>query len=482
MQNTLSFFSRLTKRALSADSLLCVGLDPHPDFLHRSTAGEAGDFCLRLIEATADLACAFKPNSAFFEVYGAEGWTVLREVIAAVPEGIPVILDAKRGDIASTAQAYARAVFEELGADAVTVSPYLGGDSLQPFLTDPRYGVFLLCKTSNPGAADLQALSIGQGEPLYLRLAHLASIWNVSDNLGLVVGATDPAALAAVRAVAPDLWLLAPGVGAQGGDLEAAVRAGLRADGLGMVLPVSRGIARAKDPRAEAARLREVINRARQMAKGDVGVHPGLSPSLAALADDLLEAGCVRFGEFTLKSGLKSPIYIDLRILTSRPDLLAHVAAAYIPLLKGLKYDRLAALPYAALPIATAISLQTGQSMVYPRKEVKDYGTQAVVEGGFEQGETVVLIDDLATTGGSKFEAVERLRKAGLEVRDVVVLIDRMGGAAQALAEAGYNLYTVFTLAELIDHWAGTSQVSVEDAAEVRRYLGIGDRGSGIIE
>ncbi|GAG52549.1 unnamed protein product, partial [marine sediment metagenome] len=225
-------------------------------------------------------------------------------------------------------------------------------------LADTRYGVFLLCKTSNPGAADLQALSIGQGEPLYLRLAHLASIWNESDNLGLVVGATDPAALAAVRAVAPDLWLLAPGVGAQGGDLEAAVRAGLRADGLGMVLPVSRGIARAKNPRAEAARLREVINRARQMAKGDVGVHPGLSPSLAALADDLLEAGCVRFGEFTLKSGLKSPIYIDLRILTSRPDLLAHVAAAYIPLLKGLKYDRLAALPYAALPIATAISLQ----------------------------------------------------------------------------------------------------------------------------
>ena len=471
----MSFFSRLTKRALSADSLLCIGLDPHPEFLHRSTAGEARDFCLRLIESTTDLACAFKPNSAFFEIYGADGWKALREVIAAVPEGVPVILDAKRGDIASTALAYARAVFEELGADAVTVSPYLGGDSLQPFLADPKYGVFLLCKTSNPGAADLQMLDIGQGELLYLRLAHLASMWNEADNLGLVVGATDPVALAAVRANAPDLWLLAPGVGAQGGNLEAAVRAGLRNDGLGIVLPVSRGIARAKDPRAEAARLREAINHARQKAKEGVGAHPGLSSSLAALADDMLEAGCVRFGEFTLKSGLKSPIYIDLRRLTSFPDLLARVATAYIPLLKGLKYDRLAALPYAALPITTAISLQTGQPMVYPRKEVKDYGTQAVVEGGFEQGETVVLIDDLATTGGSKFEAAERLRKAGLEVRDVVVLIDRMGGASHALADAGYNLHAVFTLEELIDHWEGTRKIHVEQAYAVREFLEIGD-------
>ena len=471
----MSFFSRLTKRALAVDSLLCIGLDPHPEFLHRSTAGEARDFCLRLIESTTDLACAFKPNSAFFEAYGADGWTALREVIAAVPEGVPVILDAKRGDIASTARAYTRAVFGELGAGAVTVSPYLGGDSIQPFLADPRYGVFLLCKTSNPGAADLQTLFIGHGEPLYIRLARLASIWNQADNLGLVVGATDPAALAAVRRVAPDLWLLAPGVGAQGGNLEAAVRAGLRDDGLGIVFPVSRGIARAVDPRAEAARLRETINHVRRKVKERGGTPPGLSLFLAGLADDILEAGCVRFGEFTLKSGMKSPIYIDLRILTSRPELLARVATAYIPVLKGLKYDRLAALPYAALPIATAISLQTAQPMVYPRKEVKDYGTQAVVEGGFKQGETVVLIDDLATTGGSKFEAAECLKKVGLEVRDVVVLIDRMGGASHALADAGYNLHAVFTLAELMDHWEGTRKIHGEQARAVREFLGIGD-------
>jgi uridine monophosphate synthetase len=469
----MSFFEYLIKRIQEADSLLCIGLDPHPELLRRPTADEARDFCWRLIEATADQACAFKPNSAFFEVFGAEGWTALREVIAAVPEGIPVILDAKRGDIASTGYAYSRAVFETLGADAVTLSPYLGSDSLEPFLADPERGVFLLCKTSNPGADDLQALSIEGTEPLYLRLARLASVWNKADNLGLVVGATDPIALAQVRRVVPDMWLLAPGVGAQGGNLEAACRAGLRQDGLGMIIPVSRGIAKVEDPHVEAIRLKEIINRARESMGGEAA--PVLSSSLAALADALLDAGCVRFGQFKLKSGAKSPIYIDLRLLASKPNLLTHVASAYLPILQGLHYDRLAALPYAALPIATAISLQTGRPMVYPRKEIKDYGTGFAVEGGFERGEKVVLIDDLATTGGSKLEGIERLVAVGLEVYDVVVLIDRQGGAAQGLAEAGYRLHAVYTLSHLIEHWAGVGKISSQQADEVKRFIGKGD-------
>ncbi|HEY44565.1 MAG TPA: orotidine-5'-phosphate decarboxylase [Anaerolineae bacterium] len=469
----MSFFTRLTDRCLSVDSLLCIGLDPHVELLRQATAEEARDFCCRLIEATADQACAFKPNSAFFEVFGAEGWTALREVIAAVPEGIPVILDAKRGDIASTAQAYSRAVFETLGADAVTLSPYLGSDSLEPFLADPERGVFLLCKTSNPSADDLQALNIEGIEPLYLRLARLASGWNTADNLGLVVGATDPITLAQVRRVVPDMWLLAPGVGAQGGNLEGVCRAGLRQDGLGMVIPVSRGIAQAEAPRAEAIRLKERINSICESMDREAA--PVLSSSMAALADALLEAGCVRFGEFKLKSGAKSPIYIDLRLLASKPNLLTHAASAYLPILQGLHYDRLAALPYAALPIATAISLQTGRPMVYPRKEIKDYGTGYAVEGGYERGEKVVLIDDLVTTGGSKFEGIERLEAAGLEVHDVVVLIDREGGAAQELAEAGYRLHAVYTLSQLIEHWVGVGKVSPQQADEVKRFMGIRD-------
>ena len=176
-------------------------------------------------------------------------------MIAAVPDDVPVLLDAKRGDIASTAEAYARAAFETLGADAITLSPYLGRDSLEPFLADPSRGVFLLCKTSNPGAGDLQHLPLAGRLPaqrLFERVAELARGWNVNDNLGLVVGATHPEALAAVRKVAPELSILAPALGVHGGDLDAALNAGLRGRRPGPVVLVSRQISRAADPRKAA--------------------------------------------------------------------------------------------------------------------------------------------------------------------------------------------------------------------------------------
>jgi uridine monophosphate synthetase len=194
-------------------------------------------------------------------------------------------------------------------------------------------------------------------------------------------------------------------------------------------------------------------------------------PKIPALADSLLEAGCVKFGEFTLKSGLKSPIYIDLRRIISQPELLGRVGAAYLPLLKGLKCDRIAGLPYAAIPIATAISLQGGYPMIYPRKEVKGYGTKAEIEGEFRPGETVVVIDDLATTGGSKFEAIEKLTAAGLIVHDVVVLVDRQSGAKESLAAAGFCLHAVLTITELLDYWEKTAKVGKEKIDATRKFL-----------
>jgi len=440
-----------------------------------------------LIEKTCGFVAAIKPNSAFFEAFGAQGLSILKEVIQSVPDGIPVILDAKRGDIASTAQAYARAAFQEMGADAVTASPYLGEDSIAPFLENPAKGAFLLCKTSNPGSTDIQDLqlpSLGGIEiPLYEHIARLAQVWNKNDNLGLVVGATQPEALARVRAAAPDAWLLAPGVGAQGGDLELALRYGLRADGMGMLIPVSRTLSRAADPHQTAAELRQLINQVRlkivasqpaapdsQCSNLNSGLTPHPSP-LTSLANSLLDSGCVKFGEFTLKSGLQSPIYIDLRQLVGYPKVLAEVAAAYIPILKTLKFDRLAALPYAALPIAAAISLQGNWPMIYPRKEVKEYGTKAEIEGIFSTGERAVVIDDLATTGGSKFEAIEKLTQAGLKVNDVVVLIDRQSGAVEALAEKGFRMHAIFTLAQLLDIWEANARIAVEKIAETRRFL-----------
>jgi len=463
----MAFFSRLEARARSIDSLLCVGLDPHPEIVGSEAPVVARDWCLRWIEATASVACAFKPNAAFFEALGADGWTVLREVIAAAGRHAPVILDAKRGDIASTAAAYARAVFGVLGADAVTLHSYLGRDSLEPFLADPERGAFLLCKTSNPGSNDLQTLPLADGEPFYRRVARLASGWEAKGNLGLVVGATDPSVLADVRRVAPDLWILAPGVGEQGGSLREAAAAGLRPDGLGLLVPVSRTIARAADPGGEARRLRDEL-RAAQRA----GPAPRLPPDEPGrLADLLVEIGCVAFGEFTLRSGIVSPFYIDLRRLASFPEALRLAAAAYRSLLDGLTFDRLAAIPHAGLPIGAAVALASGRSMIYPRLDVKEYGRRRGVEGEYRAGETVVVLDDLATTGGSKFDAVERLRAEGLVVRDVVVLIDRQSGARQALEVAGLRLHAVFTLEELLARWERSGTVEDRHLRAAREFL-----------
>lgn len=189
------------------------------------------------------------------------------------------------------------------------------------------------------------------------------------------------------------------------------------------------------------------------------------------LADGLLAAGCIKFGEFTLKSGLKSPIYIDLRQIISHPQLLAQIGQAYLPLIRGLQFDRLAGLPYAAIPIATAISLAGNYPMIYPRKEAKAYGTKAEIEGEYHPGETALIIDDLATTGGSKFEAIEKLTAAGLVVRDVVVLVDRQSGAKEALEQAGLRLHAVLTIREMLDDWEATGKVSAEQVAATREFL-----------
>ncbi len=266
-----TFFSFLEKRVDDCSSLLCVGLDPHVSDLPEPNANAARAFCLNLVKQTAPYAAAFKPNAAFFEVFGAAGWTALKDVTDAIGEEsarlgsrIPVIYDAKRGDIASTAEAYAQAAFQTLGADCITLNPYLGKDSIDPFVQNPEKGVFLLCKTSNKGAGDVQDLMVGAGAqqvmPLHVHVAKLAEQWNTRNNIGLVVGATQPAAMSHIRAAAPGLWFLAPGVGAQGGDLETALKVGLRPDGKGLLLPISRGISRAADPARAAAEFRDEIS------------------------------------------------------------------------------------------------------------------------------------------------------------------------------------------------------------------------------
>ncbi|HZM22915.1 MAG TPA: orotate phosphoribosyltransferase [Anaerolineales bacterium] len=196
-----------------------------------------------------------------------------------------------------------------------------------------------------------------------------------------------------------------------------------------------------------------------------------LDANLVSLADGLLSAGCIKFGDFTLKSGLKSPFYIDLRQIISHPKLLAEVAQAYLPLISNLQFSRIAGLPYAAIPIATAISLVGNYPMIYPRKEAKSYGTKAEIEGEYHAGETVLVIDDLATTGGSKFEAIEKLTGVGLVVKDIVVLVDRQSGAKESLEQAGYFMHAVLTISQLLDYWEKAGKVEQDKIEATRDFL-----------
>lgn len=270
------FLAKFEASATRNNSLLCVGLDPDPALIPPGVAPL--DFLRTVIESTADLVACYKPNAAFFEALNGDPFAMLRELIAAVPGDVPVLLDAKRSDIGNSAAFYAKAVFERIGADAVTVNPYLGRDGVQPFLDYRDRHSFLLVRTSNAGARDLQDLEVaapdGGTRRLYEHMAALAHHWNAAGNVGMVVGATYPTEAARVRAIAPDLAILAPGVGAQEGDLEAAVRAGLDSRGRGLLVNASRAVLYAdRNPELyataahDAARtLRDQINAARQAA------------------------------------------------------------------------------------------------------------------------------------------------------------------------------------------------------------------------
>jgi orotidine-5'-phosphate decarboxylase len=260
-----AYFDKLTQAIQTNRSHLCVGLDLEPEKMPagvwRDTDGFV-HFGRSLIEATADLVCAYKPNLAFYEAMGGGGFHTLRKILEAIPETIPVIADGKRGDIGNTSRAYARAMFDRLGFDAATLNPYLGRDALEPFFEYGDCGCYVLCLTSNPGASDFQIPNA-----IYLEVARRASQWNGRGNVGLVVGATQPERLADVRRAAPDLPFLIPGVGAQGGDIEASVRAAAndRPD-RGFIINASRSILYASGgddyltaARHEAERLRSAI-------------------------------------------------------------------------------------------------------------------------------------------------------------------------------------------------------------------------------
>jgi orotidine-5'-phosphate decarboxylase len=252
------FVDKLRAAQQANRSFLCVGLDPDPELMPHK---DVTSFLNEIIDATKDLVCAYKPNFAFFEAYGMGGMQMMLESIQAVPPHIPLIADAKRGDIGNTARFYAKAIFEEYDFDATTVNPYGGRDAVQPFAAYGDRGVLIWCRSSNPGAADLQDIRTDDGEAMYEKTAENARAWNEHGNIGLVAGATWPEQIERVREICPDQVILVPGVGAQEGELEAAVQAAADTKGEGFIINASRGV-------LYASRSGDYAGNARRAAQG----------------------------------------------------------------------------------------------------------------------------------------------------------------------------------------------------------------------
>lgn len=269
----MTFQEKLRRAQRKSNSFLCVGLDTDAALIPRHLGRSPNavlSFNRRIIDATHDLVCAYKLNLAFYEALGERGWRVIEKTLEHIPRGIVTIGDGKRGDIGNTSEHYAKALFDQLGFDAVTVNPYMGYDSVEPFLRRSDRGVFLLALTSNPGSKDFQRLKVN-GRPLYERVVQATEKWNTKKNIGLVIGATHPGELQRVRRLAPDMPILIPGIGKQGGDLRSAVRYGCTKNGDRAIINSSRGIiyaSRGKDfaqaARREAQRLYNEIRHYRE--------------------------------------------------------------------------------------------------------------------------------------------------------------------------------------------------------------------------
>jgi uridine monophosphate synthetase len=493
----VGFFVQLTDAIAARQSLLVTGLDPNPEMLQswahrrgmggRSFLSQARHWIKAVIEATAPHVCAYKPSLGFYQALGSTGLELLREVRELVPLEIPLIIDAKHGDLNSSS-ALAHYVFRDLGADAVTLSPLPGQDIAAPFLLYPEKAVVVTCHSSNPAARLIQHHP-NEDDPLYLRIVRECQLWATPEQLLLEVGTSDPDILARVRQQAPERFLILRSLWAEEDRLDALLEAGLSESADGLLLPLPQNLlveddmaerAEGLKHRIEESRLRWLENHPR--AAGDtcslwlpavpaVGTPTsGTAPDpLASLILDLFDIGCLLFGEYVQASGAVFNYYIDLRQIISDPNLFHRVLHAYTGALEHLAFDRIAGIPYGSLPTATGLSLLLHKPLIYPRKEVKAHGARRLIEGDFEEGDLVVVVDDILITGGSVLEGIAKLESSGLCVEDVVVFIDHGGEndrhACERLAEAGYRVHAVLDIPRItrVLHQAG--RLSDEQAA-----------------
>ncbi|WP_414543586.1 bifunctional orotidine-5'-phosphate decarboxylase/orotate phosphoribosyltransferase [Nostoc sp. CCY0012] len=458
----MNFFDKLQRNITQNQSLLFVGLDPNPEMI--SAEYTSGDIISDLenwlqfvISETADFVCAYKPTLGFYEALGIPGLELLQKTLAAIPDHIPIILDAKHSDL-NTSTVFARTVFTEWQVDAITLSPYTGQDHVAPFLVYPDKAVFIVCCTSNPGAEALQQYPTKES-PLYLQVVKESKNWGTPEQLGLEVGTTKPEVLARIRAIAHERMIMARSIWAEKNNLKQILEAGLNANNDGLLIPVPQDMLASADLCQNIQNLREEINQARTTIVGDASSCDLWLPDVCVLnqhpQQDLIlllyDVGCIMFGNFVQASGATFPYYIDLRKIISNPQVFNQVLKAYEEILQRLNFDRIAGIPYGSLPTATGLALRLHYPMIFPRKEVKAHGTRRLIEGNFHPGETVVVVDDILISGKSVMEGAAKLQSAGLKVEDIVVLIDHEQGVKDRLLENGYRGHSVFTLSEITE-------------------------------
>ncbi|MBE9130059.1 MULTISPECIES: bifunctional orotidine-5'-phosphate decarboxylase/orotate phosphoribosyltransferase [unclassified Coleofasciculus] len=463
----MNFFEKLNAAIAQNQSLLVVGLDPNPEMMptryttrgsQGSSIEDLGDWLQFIIAQTAELVCAYKPTFGFYKALGVPGLELLERTLEAIPPHLPIILDAKHGDL-NTSSVFAQMVFEQWQVDAITVSSYTGQDQVAPFLLYPGKAVFVLCCTSNPSAVAVQQYPTPE-TPLYLQVVKEAKTWGTPEELALEVGTPSPNILAGIRAVAPERVILVRSIWAEGsGDFKQMLTAGLNDSGEALLIPVPQDMLASEQPAVAIQPLREQINQTRREIIRNASACDLWMPDVCLLGENphqdlilqLYDIGCILFGEFVQSSGAVFPYYIDLRKIISNPQLFHQMLKAYADILKDLSFDRIAGIPYGSLPTATGLSLRLNHPMIYPRKEVKAHGTRRVIEGHFELGETVVVVDDILISGKSAMEGAAKLESAGLTVNDIVVFIDHEQEVKDRLKANGYRAHSVLTISEITE-------------------------------
>lgn len=484
----MGFFIQLTEAMADRQSLLVTGLDPNPEMLQswawrrglagRSFLSQARYWIKAVIEATAPHVCAYKPSLGFYQALGPVGLELLMEVRELVPPDLPLIIDSKHGDLNSSS-ALAHYLFRELAADAVSLSPLPGQDIAAPFLLYPGKAVVMTCHSSNQTARVIQHFP-SEEDPLFLRIVRETLLWGTQEQLLLEVGTSDPQVLARVRQVAPEHFLILRSLWGEEEKLEAMLQAGLTASGDGLLLPLPQNLLVEDDMAERAAALKGQINGIRdrwlEQRPGSgscvLWQPPAAADPMDQLILDLFDIGCLLFGEYVQASGAVFNYYVDLRQIISDPNLFHRVLDAYAGCMAELAFDRIAGIPYGSLPTATGLSLLLRKPLIYPRKEVKAHGARRLIEGDFEEGDRVVVVDDILITGGSVLEGVAKLESSGLVVQDVVVFIDHGGDhdrhASERLAAAGYRCHAVLDIARITEVLHGAGRLSDAQAATLR--------------